>query len=134
MLKGTYKPIPNYNYRVLVTKVRDGDTVEGILDLGFKLTCEDVVLRFAVADAYETKGKKDKDKRDLAIKGKQHVIDKVLGEYILIKTYKRKDGSDKADSFARYISVIYYWDYEKGQEVNLNQELLDMGLAVIWKG
>ena len=78
-----------YNYKFKVTSIYDGDTVTGIVDLGFKVTME-LKVRLANIDTPEIRT------RDLAEKKRgyeakaylQSLVDE-YGDRILIKTTKK---------------------------------------------
>jgi len=111
-----------YHYKATVNRVVDGDTVNLTIDLGFsthwKSNC-----RLAGIDTPEIKGVDEATKAQGG-KAKQFVLDKlipVLGKPadVLIK-------STHLDKYGRPVVILYYGD---NFEYNLNQELVDRGLA-----
>jgi len=108
-----------YTYEAVVNKIIDGDTIDVTIDLGFKLKWKSH-CRFYGINTPELKSK-DVDVRLKALEAKQYVMDKlVLGGTILIK-------SRSLDAFGRALSEIYYGP---NFEFHINQELLDLNLAI----
>lgn len=106
-------------YRARCTNVVDGDTVDLVIDLGFHLTAT-VRVRLLGINTPEMVGKD----REKALEAKKFVQDRLLdvGTWS-IKAETKRD----PDSFGRYLATIWYGDK------NLNQELVDAGLAVEYR-
>ena len=104
-----------YEYNATIINVVDGDTVDAVIDLGFKMTTTQR-LRLLDIDAPEVRGVSMEEK----VKGREatsYLSELVLGEVVVVKTAK-------SDSFGRYLAEIIY----NGKSVN--QAMLDNGLAV----
>lgn len=95
-----------YIYKGKVIKVIDGDTVDVVLDQGFKSTRTER-LRLNSVDTPE------KSELNYA-EAKQFTTDKVLNKEVLIQTYK-------SDVFGRYLANVWY--EEDGETKLLNYEL-----------
>jgi len=115
----------SHTYPARVESVIDGDTLWAVIDCGFD-TCVREKLRFRGIDTPEL-GCPEGDKV------KQVVTRKLKAcPCIVIQTHK-------TDKYARYLADIFYLPgchkYEKiaSQGHFLNQELLDKGLARLWK-
>ena len=114
-----------YTYVAYIERVIDADTIIAKIDCGFGVRIRQR-LRFRGIDAPEMKTMAGE-------KAKAFVLErlKVLS-FVVIKTY----GSDKYD---RYLADIFYFPKERDPHVvasegkYLNQELLDQGLATVWK-
>lgn len=102
-------------------RVIDGDTVVMIVKRELK-------VRLAGIDTYEPNDS-DPQRRELGLKAKLHVLEALQAKPLLVRTVKNKDGSDKVDSFGRLLAEVFYEHPENGQ-VNLNQELITLGLAI----
>ncbi|MGG0308241.1 thermonuclease family protein [Priestia megaterium] len=113
----------NYIRKGTVKKVRDGDTLELLIDTGYQnytyqairlkgINCSDKTLKQELSKL-------------MAQKAKDYVIDKVLNKEVYVESYKFAERS-----FDRYVGIIYY-QQEDGW-INLNQELLDTGLAKVY--
>jgi endonuclease YncB( thermonuclease family) len=115
----------SHTYPARVQSVIDGDTLWAVIDCGFD-TCVREKLRFRGIDTPELGSPEGE-------KVKQVVTRKLKAcPCIVIQTHK-------IDKYARYLADIFYLPgchkYEKiaSQGHFLNQELLDKGLAKIWK-
>lgn len=126
-----------YQYKAKVTRVIDGDTLQLRVDLGFHLTFEGRfrLLNIDTPELRPRRGTFDNLKRyetdeqkqtiiDAAKKSRTFVIDAVLERDVTVKT-------EKADGFGRYLAEIWYT--VDGKEICLNQELLDRGLAELYR-
>jgi len=108
-----------YHYRMRVTKVVDGDTVYGDVDLGFNFVQKKMEFRLAGINTPELRG----DNREAGLKSKEYVINRLLDKDVIIITKK-----DVKEKFGRYLAFIYYQD---GLEWKcINDELVNLGLAV----
>jgi micrococcal nuclease len=116
---------PQYIYKAVIISVYDGDTIRASVDLGFGTSLEGVdrkglKLRLARIDTPELRGDSIEEGRI----SKQYVISKVLNKQVTIVTSK-----DKTGKYGRYIAEVYYKN-ERGEQVNLNDELVRLKLAV----
>lgn len=114
-----------YHYKAYCWEVTDGDTIKIDWDLG-RRTKGDEIIRFSRINAIEL----NDDKGDTA---KQFVIDRILDKKIIIKTELDKRELTKYGGFNRFLAEIFYFNEEAGGWVNLNDELLNEGLAVIYR-
>lgn len=106
-----------YTFRAFCTNVVDGDTADFVIDVGFKLTTEQRV-RFLGVNTPERNQTGYKEATEFT-------RNTLLDKDVFIQTYK-------ADSFGRYLADIYY-ENKDGEIIHLNQELLDLKLAVPFK-
>lgn len=102
-----------YQYNAHVVKVYDGDTVTVDVDLGFKIKHR-VILRLYGIDTPEIRG----EERPEGLVSRDYVADKILNKDIIIETFKKA-----GDKYGRWLATIYV------DGVNLNQELVEQGLA-----
>lgn len=119
---------PNYTFNGTVTRVIDGDTVVMTVSPAFKIQLVDYKFRLYGIDTCELNAK-DEELRKKAVEAKHYVQKCIEGKDVVVKTYKNSKGAELIDSFGRYLAEIYYTD-DVGKQINLNQELLDLGLAV----
>ena len=112
-----------YHYRATVWQVTDGDTIKVQWDLG-RRTFADEVIRFSRINAYEKNTEKGKEAR-------QFVVDRIEGKEVILRTELDKRGMTKYGGFDRFLAEIFY-ETDEGW-INLNDELLEEGLAVIYK-
>jgi len=107
-----------YNYKAKVLRVIDGDTIDILIDLGWKIQIKDRI-RFLGVDTPETRTR-DKEEKKRGLEAKKYVIDKIEGKEIEIHT-------EKAGKFGRYLATVYYLEGKK--KINLNKELVKKGLG-----
>ncbi len=109
-----------YLYNFHVTHVRDGDSAVGDIDLGFYHTLRKAVLRFAHINTAEMKG----EDKEAGLVAKNFVVERILNKDILIKVLQLND------KYGRIVAEVYYQDETSKVWINLNQELIEKGLAV----
>ena len=110
-----------YEYRAKVEKVVDGDTIDVIIDLGFKILTTQR-LRLARVNTPEIyRRSKDSEEYRRGMEAKEYVIRRLEenGNEFLLKTFKHPG------KYGRYIAEVHLEDSGK----TLNQELLEKGLA-----
>lgn len=116
--------IPSYTYRADFLRNYDGDTIDFLVDLGFS-TYSKIKVRLADVDTYEMRGGTAKTK-ELAKMAQKYVEDRLSkAEMIIIVTEK-----DAKGKYGRYVARVYYGAEGTTVLRNLNQELLETGLAV----
>jgi micrococcal nuclease len=110
-------------YRVIVTRVKDGDTFVGTLiisvpTLQMKMNLEEQVFRLNTADTPELS-----KHEPLAEEAKDFTIAHIEGKEVLVNIYKK-------DSFGRWLVDVYL----DGDIVHrFNDLLLEEGLAKVYK-
>jgi len=110
-----------YKYKAKLDRVVDGDTLDLIIDMGFKITTNQRI-RLANINTPETYGQKhDSDEYKAGIKAKNFVI-KRLEEN---QNIARIETSKLTGKYGRYIGVIWFAD----SETSLNDELVEKGFA-----
>lgn len=121
-----------YNYRAHVLRVIDGDSLQVVLDLGVHVKVEKRLrlldigtpeLRPRKGTHYETEAERQII-IEAAKKARDFVREKVEGKIVKVHT-------EKGDSFGCFFARIWY--YVGDVEVELNQDLLDRGLAEVYK-
>ncbi len=104
-----------YNYRGLVTKVYDGDTITVEIDLGFHISMEKQKIRLYRINAPEVRGKSKKQ----GIVTRDWLRKKILNKEVLLVTYK-----DKKGKYGRWLADVWFDD------ICINDELVTKKLAV----
>ena len=110
-----------YKYKAKVDRIVDGDTIDVIIDLGFKITTNQRI-RLAKINTPETYNvKKDSEEYQKGMVSKNYVIKRISenNNDILLET-----GKDTG-KYGRYIGTVWLAD----KEISLNDELVEMGLA-----
>jgi micrococcal nuclease len=113
---------PQFIYNAVVKKVVDGDTIDVEIDMGFKIFSHERV-RLARINTPELNAL-DPIVRSAAQSAMLAVNNLVLGKQVVIST-------KKTDLYGRYLAEVYYVDQD-GQQLNLSDELLAKGLAVMY--
>jgi len=111
-----------YQYKAIVDRVVDGDTVDLIIDVGFKITTHQRI-RLAKINTPETYNvKKDSEEYKKGMVSKEYVLKRLAdnNNEVIIETDKL------TGKYGRYIGTILLDD----SETSLNKELVDEGLAV----
>jgi len=109
-----------YHYKMTVTKVVDGDTIYGHVDLGFNIGNKKMEFRLAKINTPEIRGAT----REAGLTSKKYTEDKVFGKEVIVVTKK-----DRKEKYGRYLAEIFYKD-DTGNYVSLNDDLVQKGLAV----
>ena len=109
-----------YHYKMIVTKVVDGDTVYGDVDLGFSIGFRKMEFRLSGINTPEIKG----PNRDAGLASKKFVEDTILNKEVCILTKK-----DTKEKYGRYLAWVYYKEAEN-LWVCLNNKLVELNLAV----
>jgi micrococcal nuclease len=110
-----------YEYHVKnLSKVVDGDTIDVDIDLGFDISFSSRV-RLAGIDTPESRTA-DKMEKALGLESKEYLKYKLKdAKSIVIKT-------EKMDSSEKYGRILG-WIFIDGQEVSVNQQMIDDGYA-----
>ena len=117
----------NFYFRSDVIRVIDGDTVECLLDLGFRLEKIQSV-RLAFIDTPEIRGSEKED----GLKAKKQLewmLKKANRKNMIVQTI---DGEN--DKFGRTIGIIYLWHERLRVWQNINRILVDNKLANLYDG
>lgn len=105
-----------YEYKAVVTKVYDGDTITVDIELGFGVFLHKQTLRLAYIDTPEVRG----EEKPEGLIARDRVRELVMGKEIIIKTYK-----DSKGKYGRWIAEIFY----DNKIISLNEQLINEGLA-----
>ena len=114
-----------YWYRAKCLRVVDGDTIDVLTDLGFRVGWEQRIRLFGI-DTYELNDS-DSAKRALAADGKTYVAARIEGKDVVLNTFK-----DRGDKYGRWLAVVHYLA-DDGAWHEMNEELLSEGLALPMK-
>lgn len=108
-----------YHYSAKIIDIYDGDTLRADIDLGFGVVLKNQTFRFFGINAPEIHG----DTKTAGMKTTTYVQETLADKEVIIMSFK-----DEKEKFGRWLGRIYY---HNGKDwVNLNQELIDKGLAV----
>ena len=104
-----------YEYRAIVTKVYDGDTIWADIDLGFYTWKKDEHLRLLGINAPEVRG----IERPQGLVSRDALAARIMGKEIIIRTEK-----DSRGKYGRYLARIFLDDED------INSWLVSEGYAV----
>lgn len=107
-----------FHYKAHITDVYDGDTITAQFDLGFKISFTEKVRLFGI-NTPELRG----DERPDGLKARDILRSWILNKTVLIETIKERKGK-----YGRYLGIIYM--FENGQWLNVNERLVNEGVAV----
>lgn len=117
-----------YEYQAIVKRVIDGDTIVVDIDLGFDVWLRDAYVRLSGIDTPELRSSNPTIKQ-AAYDAKAFVEKRcVVGSkiFLLSKSYY-----GERDKYGRVLAVITYVDLD-GTKKNLNEQLLESGLAIAY--
>lgn len=107
-----------YTYRAVCTNVVDGDTVDLVIDMGFRNSSERRI-RLANIDTPE-RGQEGFQE------AKEYMVEMLLGKECFVQSYK-------SGTFGRWIGDLFL-ELSDGTLMNINQHMLDTELAVPYTG
>lgn len=107
-----------YNYKAVVTRVVDGDTVIVDIDLGFGVWLKEQSVRLAKINTPEIKG----STRVAGIAAKDFLSKLILNKWVQIRTEK---GQEK---YGRWLATILL--EEDGNLIEINSRMVTEGFAV----
>ncbi len=111
-----------YTYHAKVDRVVDGDTIDLVIDLGFKITTFQRIRLRGINTPETYNVKKDSEEYQRGMAAKEYVINRVSQNDYQVVVETEKD----VGKFGRYIGIIRFAD----SEVSLNDDLVAQGLAV----
>lgn len=114
-----------YTYRATVDRVVDGDTIDLVIDLGFKITTNQRIRLRGINTPETYNVKKDSEEYKKGMEAKNYVIQRMEENQNKVIIETEKD----VGKYGRYIGIIRMED----SETSLNDELVNKGLAVYAK-
>jgi len=115
-----------YEYKVNITRVVDGDTVDVDIDLGFGMWIKDERVRMMGIDTPESRTR-DKVEKKFGLASKQR-LKSMLGKKGVLKTQVNKKGEDMKGKFGRILGDFVV-DDKMATEI-----LVEEGYAVAYFG
>ncbi|RIJ47835.1 nuclease [Maribellus luteus] len=117
------KNITMYTYRAKVDRVVDGDTLDLVIDLGFKITTLQRIRLRGINTPETYNVKKDSEEYKRGMEAKEYVLKRMEENKYEVMVETNKD----VGKFGRYIGVIRLAD----SLISLNDDLVEKGLAVV---
>lgn len=109
-----------YFYKAKVTRVVDGDTLDIVIDLGFRASMQ-LRVRLARIDTAEMNSK-DPEQREKALRAASFLASQVEGKSVYIKT-------SKSDLYGRWLAEVYL---DESCSESMSDRLLSEGLAKLY--
>jgi micrococcal nuclease len=111
-----------YTYRAKVDRVVDGDTIDLVIDLGFKITTLQRIRLRGINTPETYNVKKDSEEYRKGMEAKEYVVRRLEENQNEVIVETNKD----VGKFGRYIGVIRLAD----SNITLNDDLVVKGFAV----
>jgi micrococcal nuclease len=112
-----------YEYKAKLDRIVDGDTIDLIIDMGFKITTKQRI-RLADINTPETYGQKhDTEEYKAGMRAKNFVVKRLEENQNLVTI----NTSKLTGKYGRYIGVIWLDD----SKTSLNDELVEKGFAKV---
>lgn len=105
-----------YHYPFYLSRVIDGDTIVGSIDLGFNVFLQDKHIRLININTPEIRG----NEKEQGLQAKSFVENALYNSSIIINSHS-------FDSFGRCLAEVFY--LRDVNWVSLNDELLNLNLA-----
>lgn len=114
-----------YHYVAYVRDVYDGDTIRVDIDLGLGIWRRDQSIRLWKINTPELRGAE----REEGLIVRDRLRELILDRQILLRTILDKRGQDRVGKFGRLLGEILL-ELESGELLNINEHLLDQGMAI----
>lgn len=112
-----------YKYKAIVERIVDGDTIDIVIDLGFKITTNQRIRLQGIntPETYNVKRNSEEYKKGMA--AKQFVVQRIEtnNNIVVVETDKY------TGKYGRYIGTIWLAD----NSTSLNDELVEKGFAEV---
>jgi len=112
---------PLYYYKVKVTRVVDGDTFHGLIDLGFHITLDET-FRLAGVDTPETWRPRNAAERAHGKEATAFAKNLLEGQTVICKSVAN-------GKYGRYIVKVYLTDGDLSEDRTLSDMLIEGGFA-----
>ncbi|MCK3685035.1 thermonuclease family protein [Maribellus sp. YY47] len=112
-----------YTYHTKVDRVVDGDTMDLVIDLGFKITTLQRIRLRGINTPETYNVKRDSEEYKKGMEAKEYVVQRMEDNNYEVIVETNKD----VGKFGRYIGIIRFSD----SPVTLNDDLVAKGLAVV---
>ena len=114
-----------YKYHAKSVKVVDGDTIDCIIDMGFKISTAQRIRLSKINTPETYRRKKDSDEYKRGMAAKNYVLKRLEeNDFKFILETEKDPGV-----YGRYLGTFWF----KDSETSLNDELLEEGHAVLYK-
>jgi endonuclease YncB( thermonuclease family) len=107
-----------------IEEIKDGDTLVAVAELGYDVLGR-ITFRFKGINTAEKNSNKNSKRYQLAMDAKNYVNKVMENHRVRVHSEKFEKGG-----FGRYLGTMYY--EKDGKWIDLNQEMVDKGLAQIY--
>lgn len=121
---------PNYVMKCVCKRVIDGDTAVFDVSPGFNVIMQGLTFRFNGINAPELKSSNEATAAK-AKEAREFVRNRIEGKEVFVQFTKNTADQEKIDKYGRYLAVVFY--EAEGLQVNLNDQLVRLGLAKVYK-
>ena len=121
-----------YRYRVYITRVVDGDTVDVDIDLGFGIWMRNERVRIMGIDTPESRTR-DLVEKKFGLAAKER-LKSLLGESTVLRTQIARNGEDMKGKFGRILGDFDVYDALTDAVRPVTKILIDEGHAVLYFG
>ena len=111
-----------YHYKAKVERVVDGDTIDIVIDLGFKITTNQRIRMSKINTPETFNVKKDSEEYQKGLVSKQYMEHRLAANKYEIELETEKS----TEKYGRYLGTIWLAD----SSVTLNDEMVEKGFAV----
>jgi micrococcal nuclease len=127
---------PSYEFPVVITRIIDGDTVDALIDIGFKIKYHERI-RLLGLDTPESRTSNKKEKV-LGLEAKARIKELISSANVIPRKKGKKDvilktSKDGKGKFGRILGEIWI-NSNTGDPFNVNQALIDEGHARWYMG
>ena len=121
-----------YEYKAVIVRVIDGDTVDVDVDLGFGIWMKKERVRLYGIDTPESRTR-DKVEKVFGLASKKR-LKELLGKKCVLKTFAARDGEDKKGKFGRILGDFNVYNAEEDRWCAVSEILISEGHAVAYHG
>ena len=121
-----------YEYKAVIVRVIDGDTVDVDVDLGFGIWMKKERVRLYGIDTPESRTR-DKVEKVFGLASKKR-LKELLGKKCVLKTFAARDGEDKKGKFGRILGDFNVYNAEEDRWGAVSEILITEGHAVAYHG
>ena len=121
-----------YEYRAMIRRVVDGDTVDVDIDLGFGVWLKDERVRIMGIDTPESRTRDKIEKKFGKAAGAR--LKALLGKTAVLKTRVAKDGEDMKGKFGRILGDFEVYYAAEDRYCLAGEILVKEGFAVLYEG
>tara|TARA_R110001632_G_scaffold164349_2_gene282756 strand:+ start:3341 stop:3787 length:447 start_codon:yes stop_codon:yes gene_type:complete len=121
-----------YEYKAVIVRVIDGDTVDVDVDLGFGIWMKKERVRLYGIDTPESRTR-DKVEKVFGLASKKR-LKELLGKKCILKTFAARDGEDMKGKFGRILGDFNVYNAEEDRWCAVSEILVAESHAVAYHG